>query len=261
MVIDNRPGAGGNLAAELTAKSPADGYTILMISSTHPIAGLLKKGLPYDPIRDFDSVAQLVVYRSLLVASPGFPAPTVKGVIAAAKAKPGQLNFASSGNGSGSHLAAELFKVTTQTDMTHVPYKGGGPALVDLIAGRVDMMFTPLVPALPHLKSGRVKPVAVTSVNRSRLLPDLPTIAEAGVPGYEFVSWYGVLAPSRVSRPVIAKLNAAMNEVMRLPDVTERAHAEDMDVIDRTPQQFDEVRKAMVAKWTKIIKLTGIEAN
>ena len=146
-------------------------------------------------------------------------------------------------------------------DITHVPYKGGGPALVDLVAGRVELMFTPLVPALPHIKSGRVKAVAVTSTNRSRLLPDLPTFAEGGLPGYEFVSWYGVLAPARVPRPVIAKLNTAMNQVMKLPDVTERVHAEDMDVTDRTPQQFDEVRKAMIVKWAKIIKQTGIEAN
>ena len=261
VVIDNRPGAGGNLAAELVAKSPSDGYTILMISSSHPIAGLLKKGLPYDPIRDFDGIAQLVTYRSLLVVYPGFPAPTVQGLIALARSKPAQLNFISSGNGTGSHLAGELFRVMARVDMTHVAYKGGAQALVDLVAGRVEMMFSPLVPVLAHLKSGRLKPVAVTSLNRSRLLPELPTVSDAGVPGYEFVSWYGVLAPAHTPKDVIAKLNAAMNATMRQSDVTERVHSEDMDVIDRTPQQFDQVRKDMIVKWSRIIKQTGIEAN
>ena len=261
LVIDNRPGAGGNLAAEITAKAPADGYTILIVSSSHPIAGLLKKGLPYDPNKDFAGIAQLVVYRSLLVAYPGFAGTTVKSIIALAKSKPGQLNFVSSGNGTGSHLAGELFKVTAQVNMTHVPYKGGAQALVDLMAGRVEMMFSPLVPVLPHLKAGRLRPIAVTSQNHSHLLPELPTIAEAGVPGYEFVSWYGVLAPKGTPRALVAKLNQALNEIMRLPDVAERAQSEDMDVLDRTPPQFDEVRKAMIGKWEKIIKQTGIEAN
>lgn len=261
VVIDNRPGAGGNLAAEMTAKAPADGYTILIVSSSHPIAGLLKKGLPYDPHKDFAGVAQLVVYRSLLVTYPGFAGTTVKDIMALAKSKPGQLNFVSSGNGTGSHLAGELFKVNAQVNMTHVAYKGGAQALIDLMAGRVEMMFSPLVPVLPHLKTGRLRPIAVTSLNHSHLLPELPTIAEAGVPGYEFVSWYGVLAPAGTPRALVAKLNQALNEIMRLPDVTERAQAEDMDVLERTPQQFDDARKAMIGKWQKIIKQTGIEAN
>lgn len=261
VVIDNRPGAGGNLAADLTAKAPSDGYTILMISSSHPIQGLLKKGLPYDPIKDFAGVVQLVVYRSLLVVHPGFAATSVRNLVALAKSKPGQLNFVSSGNGTGSHLAGELFKVAAQVDMTHVPYKGGGQALVDLVAGRVEMMFSPLVPVLPHLKTGRLRPVAVTSVTRSRLMPELPTISEAGVPGYEFVSWYGILAPAGTPKAVIAKLNTAIGGIMQLPDVAERAHSEDMDVIRRTPQQFDEVRAAMVAKWEKVIRQMGIRAD
>lgn len=261
VVIDNRPGAGGNLAAEMTARAPADGYTILIASSSHPIQGLLKKGLPYDPHKDFAGISQLVVYRSLLVVALNFAGTSVKSVIALAKSKPGQLNFISSGNGTGSHLAGELFKVAAQVDMTHVAYKGGGQALVDLVAGRVEMMFSPLVPVLPHLKAGRLRPVAVTSLTRSRLMPELPTINEAGVPGYEFVSWYGVLAPAGTPKPVVAKLNKTLNDSMRLPDVTERAHSEDMDVIDRTPAQFDEVRRAMIVKWEKIIKQTGIEAN
>ena len=261
VVIDNRSGAGGTLAAELTAKAPADGYTILVISSSHPIQGLLKKNLPYDPVRDFAGVAELVVYRSLLVTFPGVPSNSVADLLALAKAKPGQINFASSGNGSASHLAGELFKVSAQVNLTHVPYKGSSPALIDLIAGRVQMMFSPLVPVLPHIKANRLRALAVTSLARSRLLPDLPTMNEAGVPGYEFVSWYAIVAPGATPRPVIAKLNALLNEVMQLPDVTERLQGEDMDVVRNTPQQFDAVRAAMLVKWSKIIKQTGIQAD
>ena len=261
VVIDNRPGAGGNLAAQITAAAPADGYTILMISSSHPIQGLLKKNLPYDPIRDFAGVAQLVVYRSLLVVFPGLPASTVKDVIALARAKPGQLNYISSGNGTGSHLAGELFRTAANVQMTHVSYKGGAQALVDLTAGRVEMMFSPLVPVLSQLKSGRVRGIAVTSLNRSRILPDLPTIAESGVPGYEFVSWYGVLAPAATPRDSLAKLNATMNEAMQASDVVERVHAEDMDVIKTAPKAFDAVRREMVVKWTRVVKETGLVAD
>jgi tripartite-type tricarboxylate transporter receptor subunit TctC len=261
VVIDNRPGAGGNLAADLTAKSPADGYTVLVISSSHPIQGLLKKNLPYDPVKDFAGVAELVVYRSLLVTWPGVPANSVAELLALAKSKPGQVNFVSSGNGSASHLAGELFKVSAQVNITHVPYKGSSPALIDLIAGRVQMMFSPLVPVMPHIKANRLRPLAVTSLARSRLLPDLPTINEAGVPGYEFVSWYAVVAPGATPRPVIARLNALLNEVMQLPDVVQRLQGEDMDVVRNTPQQFDAVRAAMLTKWSNIIKQTGIQAD
>lgn len=261
VVIDNRPGAGGNLAAELTAKAPADGYTILVISSSHPIQGLLKKNLPYDPVRDFAGVAELVVYRSLLVTNPNVPAHSVADIIALAKAKPGQLNFVSSGNGSASHLAGELFKVSAQINITHVPYKGSSPALIDLIAGRVQMMFSPLVPVLPHIKANRLKPIAVTSLLRSRLLPELPTINESGVPGYEFVSWYAIVAPAATPKPAIDKLNALLNDVMKLPEVLERVHGEDMDAVRRSAQDFDTVRAAMVEKWSKIVKQTGIQGD
>ena len=261
VVIDNRPGAGGNLAADLTAKAPADGYTILVISSSHPIQGLLKKNLPYDPVRDFAGVAELVVYRSLLVTFPGVPANSIAELIALAKAKPGQINFVSSGNGSASHLAGELFKVSANVNITHVPYKGSSPALIDLIAGRVQMMFSPLVPVLPHIKANRLRPLAVTSLTRSRLLPDLPTINEAGVAGYEFVSWYAIVAPGATPRAVIARLNALLNQVMQLPEITERLQGEDMDVVRKTPQEFDAVRAAMLVKWSKIIKQTGIQAD
>ena len=261
VVIDNRPGAGGNLAADLTAKSPSDGYTIMMISSSHPIQGLLKKDLPYDPVKDFAGVAQLVTYRSLLVVYPGLAATAAAEVIALAKSKPGQLNFVSSGNGSASHLAGELFKFSAQINITHVPYKGSSPALIDLIAGRVQMMFSPLAPVLQHVKAGRLRGVAVTSLTRSRLLPELPTISDAGVAGYEFVSWYAIVAPAATPKPVIARLNGALNQLMQAPDVAARLQGEDMDIIRRSPREFDDVRAAMLTKWTKIIRQTGIQAD
>ena len=261
LVIDNRPGAGGNVAAELTAKTPPDGYTILMVSSSHPIQGLLKKNLPYDPIRDFSGIAQLVVYRSILVVNPSLPVNSVRDLITLAKAKPGALNFVSAGNGSGSHLAGELFKLATGVDMTHVPYKGTAQAITDLIGGRVQLMFTPLAPVIAQLQAGKLRPVAVTSANRSRILPDVPTIAEAGVPGYEFSAWYGILGPAALSADIKNRLNAAVAHAMDLPDVKDRLLAEDMDLVKRTPAELDGIRRADLAKWTKIVKQTGISAE
>ncbi len=261
LVIDNRPGAGGNVAAELTAKTLPDGYTILMVSSSHPIQGLLKKNLPYDPIRDFSGIAQLVVYRSILVVNPSLPVTSVRDLITLAKAKPGALNFISAGNGSGSHLAGELFKLSTGVNMTHVPYKGTAQAITDLIGGRVQMMFTPLAPVIAQLQAGKLRPVAVTSASRSRILPDVPTIAEAGVPGYEFSAWYGILGPAALSADIKSRLNAAVAHALDLPDVKDRLLAEDMDLVKRTPAELDGIRRADLAKWTKIVKQTGISAE
>ncbi len=261
LVIDNRPGAGGNVAAELTAKTPPDGYTILMVSSSHPIQGLLKKNLPYDPIRDFSGIAQLVVYRSMLVVNPSLPVNSVRDLITLAKAKPGALNFVSAGNGSGSHLAGELFKLAAGVDMTHVPYKGTAQAITDLIGGRVQLMFTPLAPVIAQLQAGKLRPVAVTSANRSRILPDVPTIAEAGVPGYEFSAWYGILGPAALPADIKNRLNAAVAQAMDLPDVKDRLQAEDMDLVKRTPAELDGIRRADLAKWTRIVKQTGISAE
>lgn len=261
VVIDNRPGAGGNVAAELTAKTQPDGYTLLMISSSHPIQGLLKKNLPYDPIRDFSGIAQLVVYRSLVVVHPGVPVNSVRDLITLAKAKPGALNFVSAGLGSGSHLAGELFKVAASVDMTHVPYKGTAQAITDLMGGRVQLMFTPLAPVIAQIQAGKLRAVAVTSGKRSRILPELPTIAEGGVPGYEFTAWYGIVGPAALPAEIKRKLNAAAVHAMESPDVRDRLLAEDMDLINRTPAEFDAIRRADLIKWTRIVKQTGIHAE
>ena len=254
IVIDNRPGAGGIVAGELTAHAPADGYTILMMSSSLTIQRLLKTDLPYDPLTDFAGVARLAAYRSVLVTHPSVAATSVRELVALAKARPGTLNFASSGYAVGSHLAGELFKIAAGVDITHVPYKGTGPASSDLLSGRIQMMFAPVVPLLQHVQSGRLRALGVTSLTRSRIMPELPTIAEAGVPGYEFVGWYGVVVPARTPREVIARLNAGIMRVMQTPYIGARLDAEDMEFTTATPDAFNAVRAAEVTKWAKMLK-------
>jgi tripartite-type tricarboxylate transporter receptor subunit TctC len=261
IVIDNRPGAGGIVAGELTAHAPADGYTILMMSSSLTIQRLLKHDLPYDPIADFAGVARLAAYRSVLVIHPSVAATSVRELVVLAKAKPGTLNFASSGYAVGSHLAGELFKIAAGVDITHVPYKGTGPASSDLLSGRIQLMFAPIVPLLQHVQSGRLRALGVTSLTRSRILPELPTISEAGVPGYEFVGWYGVVVPARTPREIIGSLNAAIMQVMQTPDTGARLDAEDMEFIAAAPASFNAARVAEVAKWAKILKQMPLRAE
>ncbi|HTE15954.1 MAG TPA: tripartite tricarboxylate transporter substrate binding protein [Burkholderiales bacterium] len=258
VVIDNRPGAGGNLAAEMVAKSAADGYTILVISSSHPIQGLLKKHLTYDPIRDFSSVAQLVHYRSVLVTHPSVGAATVRDLIAQAKARPGQINFVSPGVGTGAHLAGELFRYMTGVNISHIPYKGTGQATTDLMGGRVQMMFTPTLAVTQHVQAGRLRALGVTSVTRSRVMSDLPTLAEAGVTGYEFGAWYGILGPARMPADVVNKLNAEAQRALQTQEIKDRLNTEDLDPANATPAQLDDIRKAELVKWRKIVTQLGL---
>lgn len=259
VVIDNRPGAGGNLAAEMVAKSTADGYTLLMISSSHPIQGLLKKHLSYDPIGDFSGVAQLVHYRSVLVTHPSVAAATVRELVALAKAKPGQINFVSPGAGTGAHLAGELFRYMTGVNIVHIPYKGTGQAITDLMGGRVQMMFTPTLAVAQHVQAGRLRALGVTSATRSRVMTDLPTLAEAGVTGYEFGAWYGILGPARLPDVIINRLHAESQRALQTPEIKDRLNAEDLDPANATPAQFDDIRKGELAKWSKIVNQLGLK--
>jgi tripartite-type tricarboxylate transporter receptor subunit TctC len=249
VVIDNRPGAGGNLAAEMVARAANDGYTILVISSSHPIQGLLKKHLSYDPIRDFSSIAQLVHYRSVLVTHPATGAANVRELVAQAKAKPGQINFASSGLGTGSHLAGELFRYLSGANITHIPYKGTAQATTDLMGGRVQLMFSPSLAVAQHVEARRLRALGVTSAKRSRVLPDVPTLAEAGVSAYEFGAWYGILGPARMAAAAVNTLHA---------DVRERLNNEDLEAANATPAQLDGIRQGELAKWSKIVAQLGL---
>jgi tripartite-type tricarboxylate transporter receptor subunit TctC len=258
VVIDNRPGAGGNLAAELVARSVPDGYTLLLISSSHPIQGLLKSHLAYDPISDFSGVAQLVHYRSVLVTHPSLGAATVRELITLAKAKPGQINFASSGAGSGSHLAGELFRYLTGVSITHIPYKGTAQATTDLMGGRIQMMFVPTLAVAQHVQAARLRALGVTSATRSRVMAALPTLAEAGVPGYEFGAWYGIVGPARMGAEAINTLHAEAQRALHAPDVKERLHGKDLEAASATPAQYDGIRRAELDKWRKIVQQLGL---
>jgi tripartite-type tricarboxylate transporter receptor subunit TctC len=239
LVIDNRPGAGGVLGAELAAKAAPDGYTLFMGGvGSHAVNPNLNANLPYDPIRDFAPVALLASAPLVLVVHPSVPAGSFKAFVALARARPGQLNYASNGNGSSSHLAAVMFDSMTGTDMVHVPYKGLSPALTDLLSGRVQLMFSSVVAILPHIRAGKLRGLAVTGAKRMPSMPDLPTIAESGLPGYEASSWYGVLAPAGTPREIVVKLNAEFVKALAQPEVRTSLLADGAEPIGGTPEQF-----------------------
>jgi tripartite-type tricarboxylate transporter receptor subunit TctC len=239
VVVDNRPGAGGIVGAEAAARAPADGYTLFLGGvGSHAINPNLHANLPYDPIKDFAPISLVASAPLILVVHPSVPAHSVRELIALAKAQPGKLNYASNGNGSSSHLAAVVFASMTGVDMVHVPYKGLAPALTDLLSGQVQLMFSSVVAILPHVKAGKLRALAVSSRERLSLLPDLPTIAEAGVPGYQSSSWYGILAPAGTPPDVVAKLNAALVKVVGAPEVRSALAKEGADPAGNSVEAF-----------------------
>ena len=255
VVVENRGGASGNIGTEIAAHAAPDGYTILMGNvAPNAINVSLFRNLPFDPVADFAPVSLVASTPNILVVHPSLRARTVKEVVALAKDEPGTLNFASAGVGSSSHLAGELFRVLAGAPIIHVPYKGAGPAMVDVLSGRVQLYFATLPAAMPHVKSGKLAPVALTSAGRSRALPDVPTIAESGVPGYEASTWYGLLAPARVPPGAVARLHQATVQILGDAAFREKLADQGFEPVGDSPEEFAAYIKSEIAKWGKVIR-------
>jgi len=258
VIIDNRPGAGGNIGVELVARAAPDGYTLVMGHiGTFGVNPTLYAKLPYDPIKDFQPITLFAKVPNMMAVNPSLPAKSVQELIALAKAKPGALNYGSGGNGSAAHLASEYFKLMTKTDMQHIPYKGTAPAITDLIAGQLSLAITGVPPLLPHVKAGKLRALGVATAQRLPLLPELPTIAESGVPGYEATQWYGVLVPALTPRDTVARLHAEIVKALQRPEVRERLAAEAAEPVGNTPEQFQAFIKAEIARWAPVVKASG----
>ena len=262
IVVENRTGAGGNIAADLVAKSPPDGYTLVMGSlGTHAVNVTLFSKLPYDPVRDFAPIAQVLEAESLLVVHPSIPAQTLQELIAHARANPGKLTFASAGMGTASHLAGELFKSMAKLEMTHVPYKGNVPAITDLLAGQTSLIFATMPTVLPHVKAGKLRALATIGAMRSAAAPDLPTVAEAALPGFEVTNWIGLFAPAGTSTEIVHRLNAEAMRLMQSPEIQARLLGEGARSAPNTPEQFAAFVKAEIAKWAPVVRASGARAD
>jgi tripartite-type tricarboxylate transporter receptor subunit TctC len=261
VVIDNRAGASGTIGTDLAAKSTPDGYTLVLVYTTHATTPGIYVKLPYDPVADFAPITIAAAAPLLLVVHPKIPVASVKELIAYAKTRPGELNFCSAGNGSGSHLAGELFNVMTGVKLTHIPYKGSGLAITELIGGQVQLMFAGIVPIDPHVKAGRVRGIAVSSAHRSTALPQVPTIAESGLPGFEVVGWYGVLAPAHTPHSIVDRLNREFLKILQTPDIRDRLTSEGAEPVGNSPAEFAAFLKTDIARWAKVIKQAGAKLD
>lgn len=257
-VNDNRPGGGNVIASELTVRANPDGYTLFVASATHAINPALLKKLPYDSIKDFTFIVLLADSPLLCVANPTLGAGSLKEVVAIAKSKPGRLSYASSGPGTGGHLAVELIKYNAGIDIVHVPYKGAGPALTDVISGQTQFMCTSPLAVLPHVKSGRLRGIAMTSAKRSRAAPDIPTVAEQGFPGYQASLWYQLLAPAKTPEAIVKRLNAEVNRVLKLPDFVEQLAVQGGEPMGGTPQEARRYTQTEIDRWLNLIRKTNI---
>jgi tripartite-type tricarboxylate transporter receptor subunit TctC len=260
VLVENRPGGNTIIGTEAAAKSPADGYTMFGAALPFAVIQSLYK-TSFDVTKDFVPITLAGTTPNLLVANPNVPINTVKELIAAAKAKPGSLNYASTGNGTSNHLSFELFKSMTGTQVTHVPYKGSAPAVTDLIAGQVQLMFDNTPNVLPQVKAGKLKAIAVSSKKRSTMAPEVPTVDEAGVPGYDVTVWFGILAPAGVPKEIVQRLNTEMVKIMRSPEVTDRFNKAGVDVVASSPEYFTDFLKSEVARWAKVVQDANIKAD
>lgn len=257
VVVDNRGGAGGTLGTDLMAKAPPDGHTMLVNNISLAVNQTLFDKLPYDTLKDLAPVALLGRQPNIVVVHPGVAAKSVRELLDLARAKPGQLNYGSGGNGTASHLSTEMLKLMTKVDLVHVPYKGLGPALLDLMGGRVHVIISTMASALPQLKAGKLRPLAVTTAKRSAFFPEVPTMDEAGVKGYEFSTWYGLLVPAGTPKAIVDRLNAETRKALASAQVTEQFTAQGLEASPSSPQEFGSYLKSEVAKWGKVIKASG----
>jgi tripartite-type tricarboxylate transporter receptor subunit TctC len=261
VVFDNRPGAGTMIGSELTAKSPPDGYTVLMVTNSHAINASLYRNLKYDPVNDFAEVTLAAISPYLLLVHPSVPVGSVKDLIALAKRRPGDVFYGSAGNGSATHLAGALFASMAAVTMVHVPYKGGGPAVADLLGGHVQVMFNNVLSTIGLVKAGRLRALAATSARRLAVVPELPTVAEAGLPGYESGAWYGVLVPARTPQDVVARLNREIVAILKGRDVRQRLENDGAEPVGSAPEEFAAIMRKDIAKWAKVVAATGMRVD
>ena len=261
LVLDNRPGGSSTIGTDMAAKAAPDGYTLLLVTTTHTVNPSLIEKLPFDTIRDFAGVSLVVSQPNILVVHPSVAVKSVKELVALAKAKPGVLNFASGGNGSSPHLSGELLKIVAGIQITHVPYKGSGPGVTDLLGGHVQMMFAGPLALEQHIRNGRLRPLAVADKRRSALLPEVPTMTEAGVPGVETGTWYGVLAPARTPPSIVVQIQRAIVRILQAPDLKSRILNQGVDIVASSPDEFEKFMVSEVAKWSRVVKAAGVRAD
>ena len=259
VIIDNRPGAGTMIGIEIAAKSPPDGYTLLMGLSTLAINSALYKKVPYDPVKDFAPVTVAVSSASIIVVHPSVPARTVKELIAFARARPGQMNYASAGSGTYPHMTMELFLSMAKLKMVHIPYKGTGPAMIDIVAGHTSVMAATILTGMPQIRAGRLRPLGISSAARSAIAPEIPTVSEAGLPGFESVQWYGLLAPAQTPQEIVTRLHAEMARILQQPEVKERFAGDGADPVGNTPDEFARYIQSELVKWAKVAREAGIK--